>query len=153
MIEWLVTFVMSWAMFFLLVDKERFKYTVWGGITAVMLQLIVDTTGEKLELYHIVAKFSLFGVTSALFTFGMVFTLGTLFVQFIPNNLWLKIMHIVTTASLFLGIEYLLIQRNLIYHKNWGIIHSWITNILVFITITWIAEKLNIVQKMKAGGS
>ncbi|MEG6616191.1 hypothetical protein V6C27_07090 [Peptococcaceae bacterium 1198_IL3148] len=146
MIEWIVTFVLSWIMFALLIDRQLLKYTLWGGITAIILQLIVDTSADAMGIYHVMAQLKL-GGGSVFFTFGAVFTMGTIFVQFIPINRWLKILHILATATLFLGLEYLLVQRSIITYHNWGMGLSWLTNLVVFITITWLAETFNFNKK------
>jgi hypothetical protein len=146
MIEWVATFILSWVIFALLIDKKRLKYTFWGGITAIILQLIVDTSAETMGIYHVAAKIKL-GGGSAFFTFGVVFTMGTLFAQYIPINRWLKIIHIIITATLFLALEYLLVQRNIITYHHWGMGLSWLTNISVFIIITWLAETFGFNKK------
>ncbi|MTI79264.1 MAG: hypothetical protein FH758_00060 [Firmicutes bacterium] len=144
--EWIAVFISSWLMFFILVDKSRLKYTILGGITAMILQLIVDTGASGIGLYSVKSGYKL-GGGSALFTFGAVLTMGILFVQYIPKNRWLKVAHIIVTATLFLGMEYLLVQRNLIIYTHWGMGPSWFTNILVFITITWVAQTIGVTSK------
>jgi len=139
--EWIITFALGWLMFLLMVDKARLHRTVWGGITAVVLQLIVDTEASNLGLYTIISKYHL-GGGSTLFTFGVVFTMGTLFVQFIPTNNWLKVAHILVIATLFLALEYLLEYRSILVYHYWHMGASWFTNILVFIAITWTAENI-----------
>ncbi|MBM7856189.1 hypothetical protein JOC37_002622 [Desulfohalotomaculum tongense] len=146
MADWITTFIMSWVIFILLVDIKRLKYTLWGGITTILLQLIVDTGADKMGIYEVSGPVKL-GGTPAFFTFGIALTIGILFVQFIPINRWLKIAHIVVTATLFLGLEYLLVQRHLINYFHWNIGASWFTNIMVFIVITWLAQTLNLTKK------
>lgn len=147
MAEWIVTFIISWIIFFMLVDKRRLKYTAWGGIMAMVIQLCVDTGAVKLGFYYVVTAIKL-GGTSALFTFGAVFTMGTLFVQFIPKDPRLKAAHIIATATLFLGLEYLLVLRNIVVFLNWSLWVSYITNIVVFIFITLLAVRLNLTKRV-----
>lgn len=139
--EWIVTFVLGWLMLVILVDKSRLHHTMWGGVTAVVLQLIVDTGASNLGLYTVVSKYHL-GGGSPFFTFGVVFTMGILFFQYIPTNIWLKITHILVISTLFLALEYLLEYRSVLRYHHWHMGASWFTNILVFITITWVAENI-----------
>lgn len=137
--EWIITFVLGWLILFLLADKTKLRYTLWGGVAAVIMQLSVDTTASNLGLYTTASKYHL-GGGSALFTFGVVFTMGTLFVQFVPVNRFLKIIHILVIATLFLGLEYLLEYRSVLQYHHWHMGASWGINIFVFITLTWIAD-------------
>ncbi len=141
--EWLTTFTASWLIFLLLVDKKQLKYILWGGVCAMILQLIIDTGAAKMNLYHVSAGVKL-GGGSAFFTLGAVLTMGTLFVQYIPQNRWLKVAHIIATATLFLAFEQLLVSRNIISHTYWGMAASWFTNVLVFVTLTWVADNFNL---------
>ncbi|WP_031517385.1 hypothetical protein [Desulfofalx alkaliphila] len=141
--EWIATFIISWVIFFIFIDKERLKHTALGGLAAIILQLVVDTGASAMGLYQVDSMFQL-GGASALFTFGVVFTMGTLFVQFMPAHRWLKVAHIVALSTLFLGLEYLLVQRNLITYPYWSMWASYFTNLMVFIAITWLAGLLRL---------
>ncbi|MBO8137670.1 MAG: hypothetical protein H0Z40_06000 [Desulfotomaculum sp.] len=83
----------------------------------MVLQLIIDTGADILGIYE-VSSIVKIGGGSAFFTLGTVFTMGVLFVQFLPTNHWLKAAHIIATATLFLGLEYLFVQRSLVNYTH-----------------------------------
>ncbi len=51
--EWLILAVISWLLFLLLVDWKSLKTNIWCGLTAVLLQILVDNTGVSHGFYEI----------------------------------------------------------------------------------------------------
>ncbi|OPZ74077.1 MAG: hypothetical protein BWY80_00724 [Firmicutes bacterium ADurb.Bin456] len=82
---WLISMTVAWTLFFLLADKSRLKYTLWGGFAVCVFQLLVDTGAAHLNLYRIHDFFYIFG-SSVFFTVGLVFVMGVLIAQYLPRT-------------------------------------------------------------------
>lgn len=97
---WLISMIVAWIVFFLLADRSRLKYTIWGGFIVCALQLLVDTGAKQLNLYRIHDFFYIFG-SSFFFTVGLVFTIGVLVAQYLPGTSLLQGINILVISALF----------------------------------------------------
>lgn len=123
--------------FFLLVDLKKFYINVWGGIAACILQLIHDTEQDFLNNYHVYDAGIWLLKSSVFFTFGVVFTMGVIFLQFIPQNKILKIIHVLVFAIGFLVFEYIVINNEMLKYIHFSYLLSLADNILVMATLAW----------------
>lgn len=149
--SWIISAIVSWIIFFLLVDWSRIKYTVWGGFITSALQLLVDTGAMNLNLYR-VESFYMILTSSAFFTFGVVFTIGILYAQTLPENRWKQALSIAVATTLFSLQEVLFIKVQVLEYINWSHLASVFVNILVFISYTWIIDSLGINRAGKKRG-
>jgi len=148
---WLISAIVSWIIFFLLVDWSRIKYTVWGGFITSALQLLVDTGAINLNLYRVDSVYYIL-TSSAFFTFGVVFTIGVLYAQTLPENRWMQALSILVATTLFSLQEVLFIRVQVLEYINWFTPASIFVNILVFISYTWIIDSLGINRAGKKRG-
>lgn len=148
---WIASAVISWIIFFLLVDWSRIKYTVWGGFITVALQLLVDTGAISLNLYRVESIYNIL-TSSAFFTFGIVFTIGVIYAQTMPESRWMQALNIIVATILFSLQEVLFIKVQALEYTNWSHTASIFVNILVFISYTWIVDSLGINRAGKKRG-
>jgi len=138
---WLISFIVSWIVFFILVDSKKLKTTIIAGIFTMVLQLYVDHDAIIYGLYSITNPIINLLESSLFFTFGIAFTLGVLFVQYLPKtNKWLKILNILVWALLFLILEVFMVNVGVIKHIKWSYLNSFSVNIAIFIILTWMGE-------------
>ncbi|MCC7570932.1 hypothetical protein KO465_06340 [Candidatus Micrarchaeota archaeon] len=147
---WVITFVASWLIFLLLIDKNNLR-TMAGGFTAVFLAALTDYCGVNwFHLYSFNDVVIPWGCCSYFYIFGVIFTMGALFTQFYPRKRWLKIMHVFVLSLLFLSLETLLTEVGVATYINWNAWASLFVNILALSTLGWITEifQLNIKKQV-----
>ncbi|MDD2554580.1 MAG: hypothetical protein PHP51_08410 [Desulfotomaculaceae bacterium] len=147
---WLISAVVAWIIFFLLVDWSRLKYTLWGGLFVVALQLLVDSGAMDLNLYHvnILVKFL---NSSVFFTFGVVFVVGVLFAQTLPSSRWLQALDILVTTALFCWLESLFVKVGVLEYINWNQAASTAINFLAITSYAWLVDSLGLNQAGSRG--
>ncbi|MDR9786681.1 MAG: hypothetical protein RJR37_05375 [Peptococcaceae bacterium MAG4] len=136
---WIITFVTSWMLFILLIDKSKLR-AMFGGFTASFMATLTDYAGRNwFDLYNFYDVVIPWGGCSFFYIFGIIFTMGTLFSQFYPTRKWLKIMHVLVFSLLFLGAETLLIEVGVASYVNWNVWASLFVNILAISTLGWMS--------------
>lgn len=137
--EWAILAVVSWILFFLLIDWSTLKKHVWCGLFAVIIQLLVDNTGVSHGFYEIhKCKFCI-AHSSFLYTFGPVFTVGVLMAQYHPSKRLFRILHVVSLAVLHTCLEIVLLIRGNVVYKNWHFADSVGVNFSVMAILCWFA--------------
>jgi hypothetical protein len=135
--KWFLSFAVGWAVFFVLIDWKKLNVNVWVGIIACILQLIHDTESS----YHNLYQFYDVGIgllrTSAFFTFGVVFTIGIIFIQYMPRNTTLKIVHVIVFAVGFLIYEYITVSNGMLKHFQYTYWISLLDNLIILSTLAW----------------
>ncbi|OPY58937.1 MAG: hypothetical protein A4E55_00543 [Pelotomaculum sp. PtaU1.Bin035] len=142
---WPISAVIAWIIFFLLVDWSRLRYTIWGGVFASALQILVDDAAMKMNLYQVKTLISVLG-SSVFFTFGVVFAIGVLFAQSLPVSRWLQVFNILVVVALFSVEEYLYVKIGVLKYLNWNHPASIFIDLLVFTSFTWLVEALGLNQ-------
>ncbi|MBE3587202.1 MAG: hypothetical protein IMW93_01340 [Thermoanaerobacteraceae bacterium] len=138
---WIIAFVISWLVFFLLADLRRPAPLLLGGLGAVVIQLLTDVLGQDLQLYRILQPVLPLWGSSAFFTFGPVITMGALFGQYLPLSRWLQGLYILVFACLFLLEEHMLMLAGVLeYTDHWSHPASFGVDLLVFIYLAWLVE-------------
>lgn len=137
---WVISFFISWILFFILVDYKTLKFNIWGGISALILASIVDWGGQKLNLYQFYDVIIPWAGCSAFYKFGPIFTMGTLFSQSIPKKLWMQILNILVFSLLYLFLEALIINTGTAEYIHWHILASLLINMLTFGTLTYLTQ-------------
>lgn len=140
---WLISFIIAWIVFFLLVDWSRLKYTVWGGLFTVAIQLLVDTMAIKMNFYRVEGLVYII-TSSVFFTFGVVFVVAILFTQTLPESRWLQGTNILVISGLFTLQEVLFVQMGVLQYINWNQPASTFINVLVITTLTWLVDSLGL---------
>lgn len=140
---WLISAVVAWIIFFLLVDWSRLKYTLWGGLSVVALQLLVDSGAMNLNLYRVITKVKILN-SSVFFTFGVVFVVGVLFAQTLPSSRWLQALDILVTTALFCWLESLFVKVGVLEYLNWNQAASTVINFLALTSYAWLVDSLGL---------
>lgn len=147
---WLISAVIAWIIFFLLVDWFRLKYTIWGGVITLVFQLLVDTGAIKLNLYRVESIFYVI-TSSFFFTFGVVFTVGILFAQTLPVSRRLQALNILVITTLFSLQELLFVKVGVLEYLNWNHAASVFMDLLVLISYTWLVDSLGLNRAGRKG--
>ncbi len=134
---WIISFISSWILFFLLTDNKNLKKNIWGGILALLLASIVDYGGQKLELYTFYDIIVPWATCSAFYKFGPVFTMGILFCQYVPNNKWLQAANILMCSIFYILLELSIISTGVAEYVHWHILASFMVNIVTFGCLSW----------------
>lgn len=135
--KWFLSFVAGWIVFFALVDFKKININIWGGIAALILQLVHDTEGTISNFYHIHDAGLWILKSSFFFTFGLVFTMGVIFSQFIPKNPKLKLLHILIFAAGFLFFELIALKNGMLTYIHYSFSLSVADDVLVTLTLVW----------------
>jgi len=134
---WVISFIASWILFFLLTDNKSLKKNIWGGVLALVLASFVDYGGQKLELYTFYDIIIPWATCSAFYKFGPIFTMGILFCQYVPNNKWLQAAHILLCSIFYILLELTIISTGVAEYIHWNILASFVINIVTFGSLTW----------------
>jgi hypothetical protein len=137
---WVISFFISWILFFTLVDYKELKRNIFGGIAALILGSIVDWGGQKLNLYQFYDVIIPWAGCSAFYKFGPILVMGILFSQSIPKKLWMQTLNILVFSLLYLFLEALIINVGVAEYVNWHILASFLFNVLTFSTLTYFSQ-------------
>lgn len=135
--KWFLSMIVGWIVFFLLIDWKKFNVNIWVGMTACILQLIHDTEQEFMNNYQSVNNGIQILKSSFFFTFGVVFTAGVIFFQFLPRNKVLKIIHVLVFSLGFLFFEYVTVRNGMLKYIHYNYMISFADDVLVFATMAW----------------
>ncbi|CCO07448.1 hypothetical protein [Desulforamulus hydrothermalis] len=137
---WVITAVVSWIIFYFLVDVNLLRRTVWGGFFTLALGSLVDWGGQYLNLYKFHDVIISWAGCSVFYKFGPVFVIGILFTQYLPKKKYLQVINIVVISLLYLTLELLILQTTAAEYINWHYLASFTVDIGAFIALTWFAE-------------
>lgn len=137
---WVISFFISWILFFTLVDYKELKRNIFGGIAALILGSIIDWGGQKLDLYQFYDVIIPWAGCSAFYKFGPILVMGILFSQSIPKKLWMQTLNILVFSLLYLFLEALIINVGVAEYVNWHILASFLFNVLTFSTLTYFSQ-------------
>ena len=135
--EWLILAVISWILFLLLVDWSALKRNIWCGLTAVLMQLLVDNTGISHGLYEIHKCKTCIAHSSTLFTFGPVIVVGVLLAQYFPKTRLMRLLNVLVLTTLYTAQEVLLLVRRNVVYTNWHFADSVGVNLAAMIILCW----------------
>lgn len=142
---WIIPFIITWTVFFILVDKDTLKYNFFGGLAAFILATFVDWGGTHLGLYKFTNVVVPWFGCSFFYKFGPILSMGILFTQAVPENKWMRLFNIFAFSAFFISFEYLLDQMGVVKYHHWNMLASTTVNILTFSTLTFI--KTNFIQR------
>lgn len=140
--EWAILAVISWILFFLLVDWSTIKRNIWCGFGAVLLQILVDNTGISHGLYEIKKCSLCIFHSSSMFTLGPVIVVGTLIAQYYPKTKIMRIINIIVLTVLYTVQEMLLAIRGNVVYTNWHLADSIGVNFLAMVILSWFALEI-----------
>ncbi|HHY79776.1 MAG TPA: hypothetical protein GX516_05365 [Thermoanaerobacter sp.] len=132
---WIITFVVSWIILFLLVDWRYIKYTVWGGLLALSFQLVVDEIAIGLNLYDFSNVVIRIFDSSLFFTLGAPFCIGVLYAQTYPKNNILRLINVIVLTALFFVMEYSLVHIGALKYLHWHYLYSLIIDVAALLAL------------------
>lgn len=137
---WIIVFIYSWIIFFLFVDVSRLNKTVYGGIIAFMLGSVVDWAGHQLQLYSFNDNVISWAGNSLFYTAGPLFTMGTIFFQYISLDRRLQALNISAFTAAYFAVELLLVSSGAASYQHWHYLASLALDILVFTSFSYVGE-------------
>jgi hypothetical protein len=138
---WVIIFIMSWLLFFIFIDYSRLKDNIAGGVLSIGLATIVDSGAQHLQLYKFCNLIIPWIGLPAPYIFGPIFTMGILFIQFVPRNKWLQFLHILIFALIFAAVDYLTVLVQVAKYFHWHWLASFFFNTVTFAGLTWVTIK------------
>lgn len=141
---WVITAVVSWIIFYFLVDVRYLKATVFGGIAALLMGSVVDWGGQQLGLYKFYDVIIPWAGCSIFYKFGPIFTMGILFIQYLPRKRFLQVLNIFAVSLLYLAMETLILQTHAAEYKQWHYLASFIVDLGAFTTLTWFGQTFHL---------
>lgn len=139
---WIIFFVYSWIIFFIFLDKARFKHTVYGGLIAVALGSLVDLAGHKLGLYHFDSEPIDCLIASVLYAAGPLFTMGVLFFQYISPDRRTQAANVVAFSLAYLAVETLIVNSGGARYVHWHFLASLVVDLLAFTALSYVGEMI-----------
>lgn len=158
---WLYVFLISLTLFLLLFDIHTLKQNLWAGFVCIAYQTGLELVFNKENFMHFLRvgeglpKSIVFSNTINIFYIGIVFTMGILFVQFLPRNYILQIAHASIWLFYFRLMSYIAQQNNMIefvYWNAWKYIHIVPGNMLALAWLKNIISGRDIKEKDEAIG-
>jgi hypothetical protein len=135
--EWVIIFVVSWLLFFLLVDWKELKTNLWCGIVAVALQLAIDTQAMNHGWYKINRGVLWVFGSSAFFVMGPVLVIGIFMAQFHPTKRWMRVINVIVLSSFYSIFELLVLARKVLVYIDWHYTESLIINTCAMAILSW----------------
>lgn len=137
---WLISFILSWIVFLIFVDRKKLNFTLYGGLITLALGTLVDWAGNELGLYSFHNHLIRFAGNSFFYSFGPIFTMGVLFFQFLQRDKVAQMANIIAFSLTYLSIEYLIVQSGTAQYLHWHYLASFIVDILVFSALSFFGE-------------
>ncbi|SHK57192.1 CBO0543 family protein [Desulforamulus aeronauticus] len=137
---WFITAIVSWIIFYFMVDVQQLRRTIFGGIFTVALGSLVDWGGQHLHLYQFRDLIIPWAGCSIFYKFGPIFVIGVLFTQYLPRKRSLQIINILVVSLLYLATEALILQTGVANYLNWHILASFIVDLAAITSLTWLAQ-------------
>lgn len=141
---WVISAIVSWVVFYVMVDVWQLKRTIFGGIFTIALASLVDWGGQQLNLYKFYDVIIPWAGCSIFYKFGPIFTMGVLFTQYLPRSKALQIINILLGSLLYLAMEILIIQTGVAEYIHWHYLASLLVDIGAFTALTWFATTFNL---------
>lgn len=135
--EWIILFVVSWILFFLLVDYKNLRTNIYCGLLAMALQIFVDNQFIAMKLYITKDRIIDFLGSSVFFICGPIFVAGTLLAQYHPKKKYLTIIHVLVISGLFSLQEVIILSRKVLVYLNWHSIDSIGVNVGAIALLSW----------------
>lgn len=137
---WVISAIISWVIFYFLVDVYQLKRTIYGGIFTLALGSLVDWGGQQLNLYKFYDIIIPWAGCSIFYKFGPIFTMGILYTQYLPQKRWLQVINIFVFSLLYMALEAIVIHTQAAEYKNWHILASFMVDIGAITSLTWFAQ-------------
>lgn len=148
---WVVLFIVFWLLALLLVPGREWRRLWPAGIIGFITVYVIDSTFIGLGAFsYSQSSLGLSGLP--IFYHLSVIAGAVLLVYYYPSTPWKQILYVMLTALVFLLIENVLIRLNYFHHLSWSLARSYVLNLVGFISVLWLAQKVNAVGKKDSSG-
>lgn len=138
--SWIVVLIYCWILFFLFIDRTRFKHTVYGGLITAALGTMVDWAGQRLELYRFDGVPVGPAGASLLYAVGPLFTMGVLFFQYLTLNRRMQAANVAAFSLAYLAVETLIVWSGGARYIHWHFLASLGVDLIVFTALSYAGE-------------
>lgn len=140
LMEWLIFFVISWIVFFLLVDWKKLKINIWSGLSAIVFAVVVDSH-NVLDHHRYIINNPIIDIkgSSMFFLLGPVFVMGTLMTQYHPQKRLMTVLHVLMICIFYTSMEVILVYRGALQYLDWHLRDSIQVNLTVLTTLSWFS--------------
>lgn len=136
---WLIFLVLSWGLALLLIRPHQLNSLWPGGVVAIIVTLLLDSTLIKLGAFRFNHPFVDIGGVP-LFYLLANFANGMTLVRLVPTQGILQPIITVLLALLFLLAELVALNFGYFTYLNWSLWHSLALNIFGFVTVLWVTR-------------
>lgn len=136
---WIILFIASYILFFLLVDYKALKTNIWCGLLAIVLQMLTDSQAISHQYYRINDPVLHIWGSSLFFVLGPVLVIGILLAQYHPVKSSHIIMNVIVLTALYTLQEVLLLMTGALTYTNWGLVLSAQINFLSLLCLSWFS--------------
>lgn len=125
--QWMYASFISIIVFLVLCDWNRFIHNLWVGIVCISFQfgmhILVDKTGywDYLKVNEGLPNWIVFSGFINIFFLIIVFTMGMLFIQFLPRNYYLQLIHACVWTFFYRLLFQIAEQNNMIRFHHWKV--------------------------------
>lgn len=137
---WVIAAIVSWILFYFMVDVQQLRRTIFGGLFTLTLASLVDWGGQQLHLYQFRDLIIPWAGCSIFYIFGPIFVIGVLFTQYLPRKRSLQVINILVVSLLYLALEALILQTDAANYINWHILASFTVDLAAMTLLTWVAQ-------------
>ena len=135
---WLIYANFMWVLVFILVGK-RF-YLLWEkGLLGVVLMVIVDCIGIKLNLYHYAKGLFYIGCLPLLHIIG-IYAASILYLNWLPQQTSKRILYTIYFSTLFLSLEAAMYRAGALIYPNWKLSYSYLLNMTGLLALAYLTD-------------
>lgn len=145
--------ILPWFLFFLLVDRRRFKEILLYGLITSQIAILLDELGSQLGLWTYPVEVIPFLPRLTTVNYTMVPVIFMLLYQYFPGWKSFITADIVLTLIFSFIAEPILVATKLYVLFSWRFIYSVPVYFLTLVFIKWLLERVKAVQNRKAAGN
>jgi hypothetical protein len=147
---WLFIFFISLVLFLFLIDWNTLLKNLWAGIICLVDSLGVNLLAYKINYWHYMKvdeglpKLFIFSSVINIFDIYICFMMGILFIQFLPKNYFLQLVHASVWTFFFRLMRYIQEQNNMLQFIHW---RAWMYIYIVPVNMLALAWVRNIIYE------
>jgi hypothetical protein len=124
---WLYSSIISIIVFLVLCDWNSFIRNLWAGIICFLFQLGLHILVDKMDYWDYLSvneglpNWIVFSGSINIFFLIIAFTMGMLFIQFLPHNYYLQLIHACVWTFFYRLLFHIVEQNNMIHFHHWKV--------------------------------
>lgn len=125
--SWLYAFIISILVFLLIIDWHTFTRNLWAGLISMIYTFGINTIAYKLNYWNYlrvnegIPKLILFPEYINIFFLAISFTMGIIFVQVLPKNYFLQLIHAFVWTLFFRLLLGIAEQYGIVHFFHWKV--------------------------------